>query len=123
MLTGARIENVDLSVGDPGAGFVAHPRLCRILVGQWTDIRIPHNHPRTSIPSQNGVVVSWRSKSDGVLIVCHRLSKGMICRCARSNAALTNPSMPHTLPDDPRVVILFVVALDSNENLLRCFDR
>src|SRR5215475_11663261 len=101
-----------LCVRNPRTGLVSHPDLGKIFVGQWTDFRVLHDHARTGIPSQNGIVVSRRSNFDGFLIVGHRLPEGVICGRACSGAAFANPRMPHALPDKAGVIGLFVVTLN-----------
>jgi hypothetical protein len=43
-----------LSICDSGASFVVSPHLCRLILRNWSDVRILHDHARTGIPSQNG---------------------------------------------------------------------
>src|SRR5438309_10612612 len=101
-----------LSVCDSGAGFVALPRLCRLILRDRSYVRILHDHARTGVPSQNGIVVSGYRKSHGFLIVIHCFPQRVICGCAGSSAALANARIPQTLPDDALVVGPLVVALN-----------
>src|ERR1700757_1413628 len=107
-----------LSICDSGAGFVVLPRLRGFILWGRSDVRILHDHARTGVPSQNGVVVSGRCKTHGSLIVIHGFPQRMICGCAGSSTAMANARIPQTLPDDALVVGPLVVALNLRKNLL-----
>src|SRR3569833_1872505 len=107
-----------LSVCDSGAGFVELPRLCRLILRVWPDIRILHDHARTGVTSQNGIVVSGSRKINGSLIVTHCFAQRVKCRCARSSTAVANAGIPQTLPNDASVIGPLVLALNLCKNLL-----
>jgi len=83
-----------LSVRNSGAGFVALPCLCRLILGDRSDVRILHDHARTGVPSQNSIVVSWYRKIHGFLIMIHCSPERVICGCAGSSAAVENARIP-----------------------------
>src|SRR6185369_1587424 len=101
-----------LSICDSGASLVVRPQLCRLTLRDLSDVRILHNHTRTGIPSQNGIVISGYRKLHGLLIVIHRVPQCVISGCASSRAAVVNARMSHTLPDDALVVGPLVVTLN-----------
>src|SRR5579864_7728706 len=107
-----------LSVCDSGAGFVELPLLRRLLLGSRSDLRSLHDHARTGVPSQNGIVVSGCCKTHGSLIVIHGFPQRVICGCAGSSTAMANARIPQTLPDDALVVGPLVVTLNLRKNLL-----
>src|SRR3569833_2900223 len=101
-----------LSVCDSGAGFVELPRLCRLNLRVWPDIRILHDHARTGDPSQNGNVDSGTRKIHGSLIETHCFAQRVKCRCARSSTAVAYAGSPQTLPYDASVIGPLVLALN-----------
>src|SRR5437764_1158113 len=107
-----------LSVCDSGPSFVMLPCLCGLILRGWSDVWILHDHARTGVPSQNGIVVSGCRKIHGLLIVIHCFAQRVICGCARSSATMSNARISQTLPDDALVVGPFVVALNLCKNLL-----
>src|ERR1700756_591419 len=110
-----------LSVCDSGAGFVALPRLCRLILGGRSDGRILHDHACAGVPSQNGIFVSRYGKIHGFLIMIHCFPQRVICRCAGFSAAVANARIPQTLPDDALIVGTLVVALNSCKSLMCSF--
>src|SRR4051794_25941478 len=102
-----------LNICDSGPRFVVRPHLCRFILWDLSNARILHDHARTGIPSQNGIVVSGCRKIHGLLILIHCVPQRMICGGAGSRAAMVNACMSHALPDDALVVGPLVVALDS----------
>src|SRR5215831_11966668 len=107
-----------LGVRDLRPGFVSHPCLSKIFIGQRANFRALHDHTRTGIPSQDGIVVSRRSKIDSLLVVCHCFLQSVICGGTASRAALANSSMSHALPNQASVIGLFVLARNLSQNLL-----
>src|SRR5579864_3222774 len=110
-----------LRVCDVGTGFVAHPSLCRVALWQRTNVGILHDHAGAGVPSQNGVVVSGRSKIHGLLVMTHRFSQHVICGSAGARAELANTGVPESFPNDAGVIGLLVVAFNLSENFLSRF--
>ena len=105
-----------LSVCDSGTGFIAQPCLW-IVLGQWLNVRVLHDHARTSVPSQNRVVVSRRGKIHGPLVVTHCIPQSVICGSTSPRIAMTNAGISQTLPDDAGVVGLLVVSFEFEREL------
>ena len=109
-----------LSVCDSRTGFIAQPCLW-IVLGQRLNVRVLHDHARTSVPSQDGVVVSRRGKIHGPLVVTHGVPQGVICGRTGSRIAVPNAGISQTLRNDAGVVGLLVVSFNLSENFLGSF--
>ena len=106
------------SVCDSGIGFIAQPCLW-IVLGQRLNVWVLHQHARTRVPSQYGVVVSMLRKFHGRLVVTHGMPQSVISRRTSPRVAMANARVSQSLQDDASIVSLLIVPLNSSENFLR----
>ena len=49
-----------------------------LIIGKWTNRRVPHDKSRAGIPSENGIIIVRRAQDFGALVVLHCLPECVI---------------------------------------------
>src|SRR5207248_11147875 len=89
----------------------------KFRVRKGADLRVVHKRSCTSVPAQNGIVISMRPESFGSLVLFHGFTQCVIGVRMAAKLVVAKVRVPLSFPDEASVVGTLVLTLDEGKDL------